>query len=69
MAANLRKGEHVIWNSPQGEIEGEVVKEVTSTVSVKRHTAKATKAHPQLLVRSAKTGQKALHKQAALKKA
>jgi len=69
MGGGLKKGDEVTWNSPQGDIEGEVVKEVTSTAHVKGHTAKATKADPQLLVKSAKTGKMALHKPAALKKA
>jgi len=69
MAAKLKKGEHVIWNAPQGQIAGEVVKEVTSTASVKGHTAKTTKKDPQFLVKSGKTGKKALHKSAALRKA
>jgi hypothetical protein len=69
MGARLKKGDDVVWNSSQGEIEGTIVKEVTSTARVKGHTAKATKADPQLLVKSARTGKKALHKPAALTKA
>jgi hypothetical protein len=69
MAAKPKKGEHVVWSSPQGVTEGEVVKEVTSTASVKGHTAKATRKDPQLLVKSRKTGKKALHKPEALTKA
>jgi hypothetical protein len=68
MKAKPKKGEHVTWNSPQGRIEGEVVQVVTSTAKVKGHTAKATKEDPQILVKSTKTGQKALHKPAALKR-
>jgi hypothetical protein len=69
MKSPPKKGEHVTWKSPQGTIEGEVVKTVTSTASVKGHTAKATKAEPQVLVKSAKTGKTALHKPDAIKKA
>ena len=68
MKSSPRKGEHVAWNSPQGKIEGEVIKTVTSPTSVKGHTAKATKADPQVLVKSSKTGANALHKPASLKK-
>ena len=64
-----KQGEHVTWNSPQGKIDGKVVKTVTSATSVKGHTAKATKDKPQVLVESAKTGKRALHKPDALKKA
>jgi len=68
MKSPPKKGEHVSWKSPQGTIEGEVVKTVTSTTSVKSHVAKATKDDPQVLVKSSKTGKTALHKPAALKK-
>jgi hypothetical protein len=66
---SLKKGEHVTWSSPQGKIDGEVVRTVTSTTSVKGHTARATKDEPQVLVKSAKTGKTALHKPEAIKKA
>jgi len=69
MKSAPKKGEHVSWNSIRGKTEGEVVKTVTSTTSVKGHTAKATKDDPQVLVKSSKTGKEALHKPAALKKA
>jgi hypothetical protein len=69
LAERRKNGEHVYWNSPQGVIKGEAIKEVTSTTSIKGHTAKATKEHPQLLVKSSKTSRKALHKPAALGKA
>jgi hypothetical protein len=69
MKSAPKKGEHVSWNSPQGATEGEVVKTVTSTTSVKGHTAKATKDEPQVLVKSSKSGKEALHKPSALKKA
>jgi hypothetical protein len=41
---------------------GTVEKKVTSTTRVKGHVAKATKDEPQYLVKSAKTGAKAVHK-------
>jgi hypothetical protein len=69
MTATPKQGEHVTWQSPQGKVAGEVVKTVTSTTRVKGHTAKATKEKPQLLVKSAKTGKRALHKPDALTKA
>ncbi len=69
MKSAPKKGEHVSWNSTRGKTEGDVVKIVTSTMSVKGHTAKATVDDPQVLVKSSKTGKKALHKPGALKKA
>ena len=64
-----KKGDHVAWNSPQGMTDGEVVETIAHTVSVKGHTAKATKADPQVRVKSARSGKTALHKPEALKKA
>ncbi len=69
MKSPPKKAEHVTWNSPQGATDGEVVKTVTSTTSVKGHTAKATKEDPQVLVKSSKSGKEALHKPSSLKKA
>jgi hypothetical protein len=68
MKSPPKKGEHVAWKTPQGMTEGEVVKTVTQTTSVKGHVAKASKANPQVLVKSVKSGKAALHKPDALKK-
>lgn len=69
MTDNLKSGDRVKWGSSQGEITGHVTKKVTSEAKVKGHTAKATKAEPQFVVKSDKTGAKAIHKPDALKKA
>ena len=61
------KGAKVQWNTSQGETTGTVEKIVTSTTTVKGHTAKATKTAPEVVVRSSKTGKKAVHKPDALK--
>jgi hypothetical protein len=44
------------------------VRKLTSNTRIKGHTAKATKEDPQYLVESAKTGAKAAHMAAGLKK-
>jgi hypothetical protein len=62
------KGDKVTWKSAQGEIEGTVEKTVTSTTTIKGHVAKATKDDPQVVVKSDKTGAKAVHKPDALSK-
>ena len=69
MAATPKVGAKVRWNTPQGETEGTVEKIVTSTTKVKGHTAKATKEHPEVLVKSAKSGKQAVHKPEGLKAA
>lgn len=68
MAKELKSGDQVVWNSPQGEIHGTVEEKVTSTEHVKGHVAKATKADPQFKVRSDKTGAEAIHKPDQLRK-
>ena len=44
-AKNLKVGDKVKWNTPQGETRGTVVKKETSTAKVKGHTAKASASH------------------------
>ncbi len=63
-----KKGDHVKWNTAQGETKGVVEKTVTSTTKIKGHTAKATKEHPEVQVKSDKSGKKAIHKPDELKK-
>ena len=65
----VKEGDKVKWNTPQGETTGTVERKVTSTTKVKGHVAKPTKAEPEFLVRSAKSGKVAVHKPEALKKA
>ena len=66
--SELKKGDHVKWNTSQGETQGVVEKKVTSETHVKGHVAKATKEEPQYLVKSDKSGKEAVHKPAELKK-
>ena len=62
-------GTKVKWQTSQGETTGTVEKTVTSTTKAKGHVAKATKDHPEVLVKSSKSGETAVHKPQALKKA
>jgi hypothetical protein len=62
MSKSLKPGSEVKWDTAQGETHGTVEKKVTSTTRVKGHVAKATKDDPQYLVKSGKTGAKAVHK-------
>lgn len=68
MAKDLKPGDHVAWNTSQGETEGVVEKKQTSPTKIKGHKVAASKDHPEFIVRSDKTGAKAAHKAEALKK-
>lgn len=63
-----KQGDKVSWATTQGETHGTVEKIVTSTTKVKGHVAKATKDHPEVLVKSDKSGKEAIHKPEGLKK-
>lgn len=64
-----KKGDHVTWNTSQGQTHGTVEKIVTSETHIKGHTAKASKDHPEVLVKSDKSGKEAIHKPEQLKPA
>jgi hypothetical protein len=64
----LKKGDKVEWNSSGGKSVGKVEKRVTSKTRIKGHVAKASKDNPQYVVKSDKSGKKAVHKPTELKK-
>ncbi|MGN6330134.1 MAG: DUF2945 domain-containing protein [Motilibacteraceae bacterium] len=64
----LRKGEHVEWNSHGGKAEGVVEKKITSDTEAAGRTVRASKDDPQYLVKSEKSGGEAVHKPSALHK-
>ncbi len=66
--ADLKKGDEVSWGTSQGKTKGTVEKKVTSETKIKSHVAKASKNDPQYVVKSEKTGAKAVHKPEELKK-
>jgi hypothetical protein len=66
--AGLKRGDRVEWDTSQGSTRGTVVGKVTSTTHIKGHTAKASTANPEVEVRSAKSGARAVHHADALKK-
>jgi hypothetical protein len=68
MPKELKKGEKVSWQTPQGKTTGNVVRKLTSPTSIKGHKVAASKDNPEFLVESEKSGEKAAHKPAALKK-
>jgi hypothetical protein len=68
VAKKLKKGDKVEWSSSGGKSKGKVVKKVTTQTTIKGHVAKATKDNPQYVVKSDKSGKKAVHKPKGLKK-
>ena len=65
---SLKAGDHVKWDTSQGETSGTVVKKETSTTKAGGHTAKATKEDPQFRVKSDKSGKEAVHHPQELRK-
>ncbi len=66
--ADFKAGDKVEWNSPQGKVQGEVVRKLTGETHIGEHTFKASESEPEYEVKSDKTGQHAVHKPDALKK-
>ena len=65
---NLKPGDKVTWDTPQGKTHGTIVKAVKGTETAGGHEAKASASDPQYRVKSAKTGKEAIHHPEALKK-
>jgi hypothetical protein len=61
MVKTFKRGQAVEWDASQGVIRGTVERVVKEATRVKGHVAKATTEHPQVLVRSSKTGAEAIH--------
>jgi hypothetical protein len=68
MAHNLKKGDHVSWNSEAGRVRGTIKKKITSPIRFKGYTVRASKEQPQYLIESDKTEHLAMHKGPALRK-
>ena len=68
MADDLKKGDHVTWNSHGSKAEGTVKRKITSETEAGGRKVKASKDEPQYLVKSDKSGGEAVHKPSALKK-
>ena len=62
MAKELKPGDRVQWNTPQGKTTGRVKKKLTSAKKIKGHVAKASKKNPEYLVQSERSGKQAAHK-------
>ena len=68
MAKDLNPGDRVEWNTSQGKTTGRVKKKITAPTAIKQHKVAASKANPQFLVESEKSGKPAAHKAAGLRK-
>ena len=68
MAENLKKGDHVTWNSHGGQAEGTVDRKITSDTEAAGRTVRARPDDPQYEVTSEKSGRTAVHKPSALHK-
>ena len=68
MADDLKKGDHVTWNSHGSTAEGTVERKITSDTEASGRTVRASTDDPQYEVRSEKSGTTAVHKPGALKK-
>ena len=69
MTDAFQPGDKVQWQSSQGTVHGTIKKKLTSPTDIKGHHVAASRAHPEYLVVSDKTGAEAAHKADALKKA
>ena len=65
----LAPGTKVTWNTSRGRTVGVVVKKLTANTRIKTHKVNASKAEPEFLVKSLKSGKPAAHKAKSLKKA
>lgn len=65
---DFARGDRVKWNTAQGKTTGRVIKKLTSSTTIKGHTAQASEAEPQYLVESEQTGAQAAHKPESLTK-
>lgn len=59
-------GDHVSWNTPQGETHGTVVEKREKEFQFDGQKFKASKDEPYFVVESDKSGAKAAHKGSAL---
>ena len=64
----VKKGDSVSWSSSQGVIKGTVERTLTKPMKIKNHEVAASPEHPEILVRSDKTGALAAHKPSAIRK-
>ncbi|WP_432498888.1 DUF2945 domain-containing protein [Kineococcus gypseus] len=65
----VKKGDHVSWNTSQGETTGKVVSKETDDFELDGKQRRASKDDPQVVVESDKSGKEAAHKESSVEKA
>jgi Hypervirulence associated proteins TUDOR domain len=68
VAKELKPGDRVQWNTPQGKTTGTVKKKLTPPEN-QRTSRQSTKENPEYLVQSERSGKEAAHKPGELHKA
>ena len=68
MSKTFSVGDHVRWNSEDGEVSGTIVKKHTSDTEYKGHMRRCSPEDPQYEIKSDKTDHVAMHKGDALTK-
>lgn len=68
MIHDFKVGDHVEWNSEAGRVRGTIKKKITTKITFKGYTVRASKEEPQYQIKSDKTDHVAMHKGSALKK-
>jgi len=66
--ADLKKGDRVSWNTPQGRTQGTVTDRKTKDFTFDGQHFSASTDDPAFIVESEKTGAKAAHKGSALRR-
>jgi hypothetical protein len=64
----LKRGDHVSWNSEAGRVRGTITRVVKSEIEFKGYTVHASKEEPQYEIKSDTTDHVAMHKRSALTK-
>lgn len=67
-SAEFEAGDHVAWNTSQGDTTGVVRKRLTERTTIQDHDVAASPDNPEYLVVSDKSGAEAAHKPDALRK-
>lgn len=65
----FKAGDKVKWDHSQGTTTGKVIRKLTKPTTIKTHKVAASSENPEYLVESGKTGARAAHKPAELRKA
>jgi len=68
MAEGLSKGDRVSWNTSQGRTRGKIVERKTSDFEFAGQHFTASADEPAYIVEAEKSGDRAAHKQSALRK-